>query len=52
MNTLALSSILIKYRCLQKSGIKRLNINVFETDHSFESVNNELKTFILNWIKE
>jgi hypothetical protein len=40
------------YRCLQKSGIKRLNINVFETDHSFESVQNELKIFILNWIKE
>jgi dienelactone hydrolase len=40
------------YRCLQESGIKRMNINVFETDHSFESVNNILKEFILEWIEE
>lgn len=40
------------YRCLQESGIKRLNINIFESDHSFESVNDNLKNLILNWIKE
>ena len=40
------------YRCIQESSIKRLNINIFETDHSFESVNDNLKKVILNWIKE
>lgn len=40
------------YRCLEESGAKRLNINVFETDHSFDSVHEDLKNLILNWIEE
>jgi alpha/beta superfamily hydrolase len=46
------SHLIPLFRCLQESGIKRLNINIFETDHSFESVNDNLKKVILNWIKE
>lgn len=40
------------YRCLQKFDPERLNIKVFETDHSFLSVNLELKQEVLEWIKE
>ena len=40
------------YRCLQQFDPERLNIKAFETDHSFRSVNLELKQKVLEWIKE
>lgn len=40
------------YRCLKQFKPERLEIKAFDTDHSFRSVNLELKQKILQWVKE
>jgi surfactin synthase thioesterase subunit len=44
--------ILPLYRALQKSKAERVRIEVFDTDHSFVNVKNELMNLIVSWIIE
>jgi dienelactone hydrolase len=44
--------ILPLYRALQKHGAKNLKIVVFDSDHSFENVRDELAELIITWIKK
>jgi dienelactone hydrolase len=43
--------ILPLYRALQKHSAKSLKIEVFDSDHSFNDVRNELAELIIAWIK-
>jgi len=45
------SHVLPLFRALQKCGAERLSIGVFDTDHSFAGVEEELAKRIASWIK-
>jgi len=42
--------ILPLYRALQKNNATKLKIHVFDTDHSFKNVRDQLGDLIVNWI--
>lgn len=44
--------ILPLYRSLQESGATEVEIQVFETDHSFKNVRSELTAKIFSWLKK
>jgi hypothetical protein len=44
--------ILPLYRALQKYNPKSSKIVVYDTDHSFENVREELENLIVSWIKD
>lgn len=43
--------ILPLYRALQRNDAKNLKIHVFDTDHSFKNVRDELSDLLINWVK-
>lgn len=43
--------ILPLFRALQKHGTKQLQIEIFDTDHSFMSVESQLMDIIVSWLK-
>jgi len=44
--------ILPLYRALQRNGAESVRIKVFDTDHEFENVREEITNLIVSWIKK
>jgi len=44
--------ILPLYRSLQKYGAEKVEIHIFETDHSFKNVRDDLTTKIISWLRK